>query len=789
MLTLIALSIGIAVSLLVLIYVYYELSYDRNWSDSGNIYRAYSFGDLGDDKINSASTPSVLGTVLARQEGVEEVTRVIPGTRKVVRGEGIKSMESSFFYVDSNFFEVFDLPFVSGNKDDFKRPDAIVISLSTSQRLFGERNPIGETLGTQLGVEYVIVGVVGDFPGNSHLSFDFAANWCSLELLLRRRRDLPQAAMLDNWLYLNTYTYLKLAEGVGEEAFDKLLAEARHKLDSSIVSSYISQQEDSGRVSLNIGIQPIHDIHLFSELENELKPPTSPLYVKVFTIILLFVLLMTALNFINLTTAKASRRYKEVAVRKYFGAGRRKLIYQFLIEAIVYSLIATFVALVMVELLLPAFNRVFDIEISSAGFIKQPDTIWILVLTMLLGITAGAYPAVFFSGLKPQVAIKGSMKVKRWGVVLRGLLVSFQVGLTACLLVLSFGMYKQLAFLRSAEHGFNSDNAVVVELDSSEEDALEQFVVKLESLEELAFYGRGVYVPGDDPGLVSFRRSDDSTQVLLLAMNHIDEGYLDALGAELQAGRGIDAAKNNEFRQEALINEAAADFLGFSAKDTMSLELVGGRSSDDIQVFDIVGVVANISHTGIKNSDRPMIFLYDDNTQDVRYVVIRFKEGMSASGVEALTLLWGNTVSDMHIELSYLNEIKEGFYKDDKRFSQISLMFGLVALLLTAFSIISMAAFEVQYYRKNIFIRSIMAAPFRNLLLYGLRNFCLYVALGIAAAIPVSDFLLHLWLDDYLKSFNVSLYVFIIPLASMLLISLFAGFLTASREIKRELYS
>lgn len=784
-LTLSALSLGIAISLLMLMYVYFEVSYDRQWTNSERIYRAYSYGEFGNDSVNSSITPFVLYSVIEGKDGLDGYTRVLPGSRRLILGDDIRSMESGFCYADSSFFKVFDLRFVAGRMADFCTPNAVVITESCAKRLFGARDPLGEKLQNDLGVEFIVTGIVEDIAETSHLKFDFIGNLANLEQFLRGRRDLSQSAILDNWLHLNSYTYVKLSSDSGEELLDDLIADAQARLDSSIAASGIAEREVSGRVRLHIGFQQVHEIHLFSELEDEIKPRVNPIYIKSFAAILLFVLLMTAVNFINLTMARASNRYKEVAVRKYFGAGKRYIVNQFMTEALIYSFIALFVALVLVEQLLPLFNSIFGIKMSSAGFIRQSDTIWILVLTMVLGISAGVYPAVFFSGLKPEVAIHGSMKMKRWGVILRGLLVSFQVALTLCLMVLSFGMQKQVEFLRSSYHGFEDQNAMILEAVSPDSSKLKQFADSLRVLDKVASVGAVRSLPGADPGLISFRVAGDSSRVLLLSDNYIGLSYFEALGVTLLSGRYPDEVAFDE----VVINDAAARFLGYKTGDSLKLELLGGLDSEESPIYTVVGVVHDISHIGLKTVDRPMIFIRDEGLTEANQLVIRFSEAYGQKAADAVTELWERVVSDVPVNLVSLKSVKDDFYKDDVRFAQMVTMFAIIAMLLTIFSLISMASFEVQFFRKNLLIRKVMAAPFRSLLLYGLRSFALYLSIGIALAVPVSDFLLHLWLDSYLKSIQVSFLNIALPALFMLALSALAGYVTGNRELKRELYS
>ncbi len=790
LLTLLGLSIGMAMSLLVLIYVYYESNYDRHWSDSSQIYRVYSYGEIGEEKIRSAVTPLPLCEALQKLDGVSLATNLVPGNRKLVSSAYIQSLESYFYYADAHFFEVFDLPFLLGEREGvLNDSNSVVITFSAAQRLFGQRNPLGEKLTLENGLEYVVTGMVEDVPANSHLKFDFVGNWLQVEGGMRKDPTLPHAGMLDNWLYLNSYTYFKLSEtGASSEVLKQLSLEAVQKVNAQIAASFRLTDQAPGNIYLNFGIQPIHDIHLYSEVENEMGTVANPVYIMIFTAIAFFILLITAINFMNLTTAKASRRYKEVAVRKYFGAGRRFLVYQFLTEAVVYSFIALFVALVLVELLMPGFNLMFGIEMTSTGFIQQPDTIWILVITMLLGVLSGSYPAMFFSGLKPHLAINGAMKVKKWGVVIRGVLVSSQVVLSICLIVLSIGMYAQLRFLEEAPHGFEEEDAIALEWGAMDRDGLQKIREALEISGLVKAVGLAEYVPGDDPSVISFRQSGDSSQVVLLAVNYVDAGYFEAVGAEFVDGE-VWAENDGLKASKVVLNASAARFLGYYENKQQALELVGGRSAGETYFFNVAGVVKDMAFAGVKEAARPMVFLPETSSNRAEHMIISFDTHAFEQGVEEVHRVWSREVPDRAIKLKALSEIKSGFYSEERRFANIAAMFSVLAIILTVFGKIGMAAFVVQYHQKNIFIRSILAAPFFRLLAYGLRGYWMYVLFGMALALPLSSFLLHLWLSGFKVAFTPGWIIYLYPVLILLFTSIVVAYLTGGREIKKEAHS
>src|SRR5690554_377444 len=590
--------------------------------------------------------------------------------------------------------------------------------------------------------------------------------------------------MIDNWLHLNSYTYLKAKTNVNVSQLGREVAALTvQEVEQQIAASFSGRGEGEGRIAINFGLQSVSAIHLHSQLDNEPRERASSLYLYIFTAIAIFILLVIAVNFMNLTTAKAARRYKEVAVRKYFGAGRRMLIMQFLTEAVAFSFLALFLALVLVEWLLPVFNAMFQIRMSVADFIREPDTIWILVLTMSLGVLSGSYPALFFSGLKPWSALNGNMRVSRLGLVLRGLLISFQTALALVLLVLTLGMAWQLHFLQRSSHGFQEEDALVVEWGGTDAQGLLDLKEGLLQRSEVAKVGLAEFVPGDDPTVVSFRWEGDSARVLLLALNYVDEGFFEALGAELVSGRWSRLSRDSSEAAEVVVSASALRMLGQSGDQQQFLEMIGGRSSAQDYRFKIVGVVADISFAGIKEEPRPMVFVLDREAARSEHLVIRLNN--SPEGDAVVQEVWRDLAPGRTMHYSSLEEVKADFYSEEQRFARIAIMFALLALVLLLFGLIGMSAFLLQYHQKQLFIRKVLSAGFADLLAYSLRDYWWFLGGGMAVGLPAAAFVLQFWLADFSRIFTLPYYAYVFPIFLMLVLAFVVAWITGGREIRK----
>ncbi|TCO09649.1 ABC transporter permease [Natronoflexus pectinivorans] len=787
LLTLLGLSLGIAMGLLVLIYVYFESNYDRFIPHSESIYRLNSYGKIGEDTIHSALTPIPLALESKRTEGVRSATRLMPGLSRVIESKHFRSLESNFFYADSNFFEVFDLPFLMGSKEDFRNDaNAAIITVSASQRLFGYRNPIGERLKLDNEIDYTIKAVVEDIPVNSHLRFDILGNWAAVERTIRQDTLSQQRTMDRNWLYLNSYSYYLLEDGfTNEDVFARLAYQAMKKVNIQIEEAFGSDPPGSGSVQLNFGSISIHDINLYSDVNNELKDGSNPIYIKAFTGIAFFILIVTAINFMNLTTARSSRRFKEVAVRKVFFARRKDVIVQFLTEAIVYSFMALFLALVLVELFLPAFNTLFNINMSTRGFIQRPDLLWLIIITLITGMMAGSYPALFYSGLNPISIIKGSSKIKKAGILVRGFLVTAQVALSILLISLTLVMYGQLSFLKNADHGFSTKNTIVIERGVSTPQELRDFKKEIIRTGIVQQAGIAHFSPGEDGNIISFRSTDEEERVMLMATNYVDDGFFKAIGAKTALGRLFEVSDTSDVTK-IIINESAARMIQFCPESNHQIELVGGRSDDETHVYNIIGVVHDIYFENMKNPSRPMVFIQNHRNQAPGHIIAQLSTvSPKEELIKKLNAIWETKFEGSTMQHHTLQKVIDNFYSEEKRFAGIAFMFSLLAYLLSVMSQIGFAAFLLYYHHKNIRLKTIFTAPYKRIMMETFSSFGIFVALSLLISIPLSVHTSNIWLSGFYKSFNPSWCYFLIPVVLIASTYILITYVAGKRELNK----
>jgi putative ABC transport system permease protein len=787
LITLIGLSIGIAMGLLVLIYVNFEVGYDRYLPASERTYRLYSHGLIGDDEIQSALTPIPLYDIIREQPEVEYTTRLVPGIAKMIETAHGKSLEQRFYYADNSFFNVFEFDFVYGDVDSsLRNSNSVVITETTSRRLFGDKNSVGELISLENGLEFIVSGILADVPSNTHFSFDFIANWEKVAQNILENNEEQYPDMFENWLYLNSYTYVRMRKEVDYANFSDFIGiESSSRIESQIYKTFGDENPYPENIRLNFDLQSIHDIHLNSKLDNELQKGVNPLYVFVFGGIAFIILLVTAINFMNLTTAKASNRFKEIAVRKVFSARRGDLIFQFLTESIVYSFLALFVALVMVELFLPTFNRLFDIGMNTGHILGSFNMFWVLFITLMVGVLSGSYPAVFFSGLKGFPDMKGNVRVGKAGLVIRGILVSVQISIAFFLLTITFGLYGQLQFLRSSSHGFKPSNVVVFDRGTSVSSALDTLIHNLQGSPGVDEIGVARYVPGEDFNIFSFKGTTDSSQVLLLGVNYVDAGFFPVMNAQLLSGRLFEASDTNDM-SKVVINKTAAKILGYNEGSGSTVELIGGRSSSEIYVFHIIGVVEDVYFESMRHPVRPMVFIQQPASQRSGSVLIRYRESFNSDDLLHIMNLWEKHFGDQPLNYFSLSERLNSFYFEEHRFVRIAAVFSILAFVLALLGQIGMAAFVVNYHRRNMEIKRVLAASYPRLLIDTFGGFAFFIFFGVACAVPAAYTALSLWLSGFQNNTGIAVVWFLTP-ALLIAGSLFLiVWVVGMREIKEK---
>jgi putative ABC transport system permease protein len=760
------LAIGIGCSLVIFLFVQDELQYDKHHADSELIYRVVK-DFINDDgsRIPDATSPGPLAAAMQKEiPEVEVITRVHPawgGTTRM-EYEVNKTTEDKVWRVDSSFFKVFTVPFIAGDaKTALGDINSIVLTRSAAERFFGNEDPIGKVIKMDGRDDVTVTAVVEDVPPQSHFHYDF---------LLSFRRLGPNVDT--RWGSYNYYTYVKVKPGTDIKAFER-----------KIQAVYESNQEE--RYSA-FYVQPLTDIHLMSKLKWELEPNGDKLYVYIFMIIGTFILVIAAINYINLSTAKSSMRAKETGIRKVSGAERTSLVFQFLLESVVICLLAGLIALALAHAFLPAINDLTQkqLELSANPVIVS----YMTVVTIFIGIIAGIFPALYLSSFRPVVVLKGFKLNERGALNLRKSLVVVQFTISIALIIGALVIVQQMNYLRSANLGFDKDQIIVLRnaggLSGPDRNAFLNSLKQVPGVEKASTSGT---VLGQ--GFSTNRlRAKGAEQAQQLNFSSVGYDYLDVVGIEIIEGRGFsreflaDSTNNGisggplEQRLGGIvINEQAVKEFGLGSP-AVGKQLVWSTDADTTYYVEVVGVAKDFHFTSLRNQIKPYGFLIFPRNQNNFTIKL---EGAAISGTVArIETLWKQSFPEVPFEYLFMDETFAKMYAAEARFQKVFTSLVVLGIIIACLGLFALAAFSAEQRVKEIGIRKVLGASVTHVVALLSKDFMKLVLISFALAVPLSIYAMKTWLEGFAYRVPIQWWVFVLAAA----IAMFIAFLTISTQ-------
>jgi putative ABC transport system permease protein len=767
-LNVLGLAIGLACCMVLLRYVEEERSYDRFHPNADRIVRVVEDRIAEGVVTELATTPAPLAEVLAEVAAAERVVRLFPADELISAGPERRFQEDGFFYADSAFFEVFDgFELLRGDPATVLRaPLSIVLTESTARRYFGDAPPVGETLtmrSAQGSYAFTVTGIAADVPATSHLQFDLVASFASLDTVM---------PWYDNWWHPPMYTYALLRDGAAASAIEADLP------DRVLAGSHHHRYDDARP---GFPAQPLTAIHLHSQREAELGPNGSATAVGLFTLIALAILLIACINFMNLATARATRRAKEVGVRKAVGAMRAQLVRQFLTESVSLTLVAAALATLLAGLALPFFN---DITARSLTLAFGPG--WVLGLGALVlgtGLLAGSYPALVLSRFRPARVLKGAMSEGRTGAArLRGALTVFQFALSIVLLVGALVVERQLDLLREDRLGFDKEHVAIVPLrdqeDTQDHDGLK---AAWESIAGVRSVAASHGLPGMTDGFSTFLVTPeaaryDSLEMMTLA---VDADFAETLGLELVAGRDFDDARPSDAEGAFVLNEAAARKLGWDDPATGAGAAVGERLTlhywldEEIpKPGEVIGVVRDFQYHGLHQAPDAMVLHMLPGTYYNDYLSVRLAPGDAAPTLAAMELAWADFNPERPFEFRFLDEQFDALYRSEAQFGTLTALFTALAIFTACLGLFGLAASTADQRRKEVGVRKVLGASAGQIASLLVTDALKPVAVAVVVAAPVAYLALQRWLDGFAARVELGPAVFLLASGVALAIAL-----------------
>ena len=766
------LSIGIASCILIMLFVQDELSYDRFHKNSENIYRVYIEGKFGNNAIKSPFTSNLMAPTM--QEELADAllaTRFFDVSRRIVKYEDKSFVEKRFFYGDENFFKLFSFPLISGSPDEIlKKPNTIVITESTAKKYFGDDNPLGKMLLIEGKQPFEVTGVCQDVPGNSHFHFDLIASISSTEV-----------SKNTYWVQNSMYTYFQLKENTDLTAFLSNLNQFVEKYVGpevvKLMGIDLEEFLNSGN-SYGYRIQPIEDIHLKSNLQDEIEPNGSLATVYYFIVIAIFILVIACINFMNLATAKYSNRAKEVGIRKVIGSARIQLITQFFIESIMLSGIALLLAIALVEISLPFFNHITLKALNIYYFSSWWIVPAFLGFAILVGVLAGSYPSFILSAFKPIKVLKGNLNLGLNNTRLRSVLVIFQFVITIVLFVSTIVIYSQINYLNHKNLGFTKEHVLVVNRAYDLGNDYQAFKNELLNNPEIQNVSTSSSVPGRPfDGSTMQLEGAPREDLVPLSIYYTDYDFQKTLKIELAQGRYF----SEDFPSDSMgvvINEIAAKRLG--TDNPVGKRLLAPGMNGEQSYLTIVGVLNDFNYESLHTDIRPIsILLRKDNA--ITFMLIRMQSEDVGNTIRFVENKYKQFLPGNDFEYFFLDDDFEKLYQAEKRTALVFTIFSFLAIFVAGLGLLGLAAFSVEKRTKEIGIRKALGAGFMSILNLLYKEILILLIISSVIAWPISYYLMNEWLQNFSYKIDLTFAPFII---ASILASLIATFTVGSQIIK-----
>ncbi|MDN5213299.1 ABC transporter permease [Fulvivirgaceae bacterium BMA12] len=760
-LNIVGLSIGIASCLLILLYVHHELSYDTFHEKAERVYRVGLNGKIAEQEIfTTSSCPPLAFTAVEEFPEVENATRIFPyWAQQIIRYGETAIFEEKVYFADSSFFDVFGFKLLEGNPATaLVEPNTVVIPEDVAQKYFGEESAFGKTI--LIGAEKVphkVTGVLDKLPPNTHLHFDMLRSMVSWP----NHKDQV-------WLNNNLVTYLLLHEGASPASLEEKFVSMVIKYVGPEVQQFMGiSLETFAQQGNKYGffLQPLLDIHLHSDLKDELEPNGDITYVYIFGAIAFFIILLACINFMNLATARSANRAKEVGVRKTLGSLRSTLVWQFITESVVLSLIATLLALGATALLLSPFNDISGKEISAALFGKPWFIMALSGLMLTVGVIAGSYPAFYLSSFRPVEVLKGRLKAGMKSSGIRNVLVVFQFFISITLIICTILVYEQLEYTRTKNLGFEKENVVVIEgmwpLSRGQQNTLKQALIDQSQVINASISNN---VPPGVNNTTVFRKKGTEDDILISTYN-VDYDHLATMKIELLDGRNF----SRDFPTDTtaiLLNQAAVKAFGLTQAVNETLEFFGGDNGR--QDFKIVGVFKDFNYETLKNEISPLaLFL----TRQGGLMSVRVRGENMPATLAMMEEAWKKHTPGEPFQYHFLDESYDALFRAEQRLGKVFSIFTGLAILVACLGLLGLAAFMAEQRTKEIGIRKVLGASIPGVILLLSKDFTKLVIFAFVLAIPVAYIIVDKWLEGFAFHIEIGPGTFVVAGIMALLIA------------------
>ncbi len=732
------LAIGLACSLVIALFIIHELSYDKYHEDKDRIYRLGLHGIMSGQEIRAAYMAPPVGPAMANEfPEVEHFLRMSIWDETIVQVDDRFFIENHFSLADSSFFEFFSIPLLRGNKHRvLTEPFSVVLTETAAARIFGDEDPMDRMMRVGgMPEDFRVTGIMEDIPKNTHFNVGMVGSFTS-----------SQQAHSEQWLSNNYLTYLKLYPGsdpaVVESRFEDLIMKYVGPQVQQLMGISVEDFLAMGN-RYNYFMQPLLSIHLDPSVEHHHQPPGDPKYLWIFGAVGLLILVIASINFMNLSTAQATKRAREVGMKKVIGSSRSMLITQFISETVLLAFLALFVAVLMVEASLPLFNHVLSLHLSLSYLSAWYIIPGMLLLAIAVGLLAGSYPAFYLSSFNPATVLKGKANGKQNTRLRLGLTV-LQFAISIILISSSVIMYRQLMYMTNKDLGFDKENILVVRRAYVLEGQVDAFKTELERIPGVVSVSSSTAIPGRSNNTNGYTIRGRQDESYLMTTFWVDYDFLETFGMNMADGRFFDPELLTD-QQAGIVN--ASTVRNYHLDDPFGTRIV--TAGTEPEVVPLIGVIEDFHFTSLRYTIAPVILLYKHEDMHWGYVSIRYEADQIRRVLEETEKTWGSFTSSEPMLHYFMDDDFNRLYSEEEQNAQLSVIFTILAIVIASMGLYGLTAFSLQQRIKEIGVRKTFGAGISNIWYLVCKEVMLLVGGATLIAWPLVYWVAGNWLQNY----------------------------------------
>jgi len=762
------LSIGLVCTILITLFIRDEFSYDKYNVKHKRIYRIASDFVLNGNRDRIATSALPMGATFKKEfPEVEEFVRFIYSGKQQIKYNNTDYYEERIAYTDSTLFDIFSYDIIKGDPNKaLSEPYSVVLNETIATKYFGDEDPIGKVILVDDTNEFTVKGVIKDIPSNSHFKFNILYSISTL--VEQNGNEHFNSTNPDSFWNFSYYTFILLSENSNISDIEKKFPDYYKK--------YMKDFGDQLGIDFNIIFQKISDIHLKSDLNWD-APTGNIKYVYILLAIALFILTIAGINYMNMATARSSKRAKEVGVRKVVGAQKESIIRLFLLESLTLTFSALLIAIICVELLLPAFNLIVNKDLVLSLTQTPGVFLFIIAVTLLLGILSGAYPALYLSAFQPVSILKGTKRTRSGSKLLRQILVICQFTVSAIMISGTIIVISQLFFLKNKDMGFDKENILVAPVrDSSMQANIEEFKIELKKNPNIEAVATSSNLIGfSSSKTVHLYEDTDGMKEYALNFNRVDFDYIDFMRFKIMQGRKFKKELKTDSTTAFIINQSASQKFNWGT-NALGKKLQFGIAigeHKDVRAGNIIGVISDFHYQTLSMIIEPLSLFISEEPKNRNFIHFKIKQNKQSETINYIQESWKSFSPNHAFNYFFLDDKINKRFKTEERITLMFIIFSIISILIASMGLFGLSSFMAEQRAKELGIRKVLGASTNNIVYLLTREFFGLILIANLIAIPIAYWALDIWLQDFPYRIIIHSWIFVLTLIISLIIGLF----------------